>query len=596
MSKSPAPKARLPRPEAAPSLDSTGKSVTSRARETWHPDCAIDCGWGRLLFGHTFSGPQAVAETLLDERPGQRDIAFYLTDPHVVLAAAPSDLFLDPSHSYRLRFATYRPTQERVPGLVIAPVTTPGEMEEVNRIYQATGAVPVHDGFLDQCRQSRTVRHLLARDEETGAVVGTVMGVDHVMAYNDPEKGSSLWSLAVDMQSRLPRIGEMLVRTLVERFQARGLNHIDLSVLHDNKSAIALYDKLGFRRIPVYAIKTRNSINERLYTGPVPDQRFNPYARIIIDEARRRGIAVTADDVEGGFFTLSFGGRSIACRESLSDLTSAVAMSRCDDKAVTRRLLAQAGLGVPAQRVAGAPEENAAFLAKHGAVVVKPARGEQGKGVAVDLRAEDEVEAAIGAAREYSNVVLIEELVEGDDLRIIVIGDEVVAGAIRKPAEVIGTGKHTVSELIERQSRRREAATGGESRIPIDDETDRRLRAEGIDLDSVLEEGRVLRVRKTANLHTGGTIHDVTGELHPALCRAAVEAARALDIPVVGLDFMVPDVHEPAYRVIEANERPGLANHAPAPTAQRFVDLLFPQTARRATPAMKNRNNPGNRT
>jgi hypothetical protein len=110
MSKSPAPKARLPRPEAAPSLDSTGKSVTSRARETWHPDCAIDCGWGRLLFGHTFSGPQAVAETLLDERPGQRDIAFYLTDPHVVLAAAPSDLFLDPSHSYRLRFATYRPT------------------------------------------------------------------------------------------------------------------------------------------------------------------------------------------------------------------------------------------------------------------------------------------------------------------------------------------------------------------------------------------------------------------------------------------------------------------------------------------------------
>ena len=59
---------------------------------------------------------------------------------------------------------------------------------------------------------------------------------------------------------------------------------------------------------------------------------------------------------------------------------------------------------------------------------------------------------------------------------------------------------------------------------------------------------------------------------------------------------MVPDVHEPAYRIIEANERPGLANHAPAPTAQRFVDLLFPQTARRAIPAMKNRNNPGNRT
>ena len=28
--------------------------------------------------------------------------------------------------------------------------------------------------------------------------------------------------------------------------------------------------------------------------------------------------------------------------------------------------------------------------------------------------------------------------------------------------------------------------------------------------------------------------------------------------------------------LIEANERPGLANHEPQPTAERFIDLLFP--------------------
>lgn len=581
MTKPQATRARRVKPETAPSLDSTGGAVTPIARETWRSDCIVDCGWGRLLFGHTFSGPRTVADALLAEKPNQRDIAFYLTDPHIVLATAPSDLFLDPSHSYRLRFSDYRPTQDRAPGLIIAPVTTPEEIVEVNRIYAAAGAVPVHDGFLEQCRESRTIRHLLARDEETGAVVGTVMGVDHVMAFNDPEKGSSLWSLAVDMQSHLPRIGEMLIRTLVERFQARGLNHIDLSVLHDNETAIALYEKLGFRRIPVYAIKTRNSINEPLYSGPVPEDRYNPYARIIIDEARRRGISVRVDDVEGGFFTLGFGGRSIACRESLSDLTSAVAMSRCDDKAVTRRLLKRAGLSVPAQRVAGDREADAEFFERFGAVVVKPARGEQGRGVAVDLTSIEEMEQAIAAAREFSNVVLIEQMVEGDDLRIIVIGGEVVAGAVRKPAEIVGTGTHSVRELIERQSRRRAAATDGESRIPVDAETHRRLKAEGVTMGSVLEEGRTMRVRKTANLHTGGTIHDVTGELHDALCSAAVEAARTLDIPVVGLDFMVPDVHGDRYHIIEANERPGLANHAPAPTAQRFIDLLFPQTARR---------------
>jgi len=174
--------------------------------------------------------------------------------------------------------------------------------------------------------------------------------------------------------------------------------------------------------------------------------------------------------------------------------------------------------------------------------------------------------------------VLLEELVEGEDLRVVVIGHEVVAAAVRKPAAVIGDGRSTIGRLITAQSRRREAATDGESRIPLDEATAETVRAQGYELDDVLPEGVELRVRRTANLHTGGTIHDVTAQLHPALVTAAVRASRALDIPVTGLDFLVPDVSGPDYVFIEANERPGLANHQPQPTAERFVDLLFPET------------------
>ena len=87
-------------------------------------------------------------------------------------------------------------------------------------------------------------------------------------------------------------------------------------------------------------------------------------------------------------------------------------------------------------------------------------------------------------------------------------------------------------------------------------------------------------MRRTANLHTGGTIHDVTGEVHSRLVDAAVTAAKAINIPVVGIDFMVKSPRQPDYAFIEANERPGLANHEPQPTAERFVDLLFPRSAR----------------
>ncbi len=542
----------------------------------------VSCGWGRLIFAHTFPDLADVAQTLREEQPGARDIAFYLRDPHVVLSLAPQELFLDPSHTYRLWMSQYRPSARRPKGFHCRRLQTRGDTEAINRIYAARGMVQVPPSFFWDKRSSRQLRYFVAADATTDRVIGAVTGVDHVEAFDDPERGSSLWCLAVDPQATFPGIGEALVRTLAEHFLARGRAFMDLSVMHDNANAIALYEKLGFQRVPVFTIKAKNPINEKLFVGPPVEETLNPYAMIIINEAVRRGIQVKVIDAEAGYFALTYGGRTVLCRESLSELTTAVAMSRCDDKAVTRRVLEAACLMVPPQTLAGTPADNAAFLERHGALVVKPVRGEQGRGITVDVRTPAEVDAAIARARGHADQVLLEKYIEGHDLRIIVIDGKVVAGAIRKPAEITGTGQHSVRALIEAQSRRRAAATGGESKIPLDDETERCVRANGHGLDDILPEGEALAVRKTANLHTGGTIHDVTDRLHRVLIDAAIEAARALDIPVVGFDFLVPRVDGPDYVIIEANERPGLANHEPQPTAGRFVDLLFPRTV---TPA-----------
>jgi D-alanine-D-alanine ligase-like ATP-grasp enzyme len=171
--------------------------------------------------------------------------------------------------------------------------------------------------------------------------------------------------------------------------------------------------------------------------------------------------------------------------------------------------------------------------------------------------------------------------VDGDDLRVVVIDRQVVAAAVRRPAEVVGDGRHPVTDLVRSTSRRRERATGGESRIPVDEVTAEVVAEAGYAMDDVPSTGERIRVRRTANLHTGGTIEDVTDRLHPAIGEAAVRAAAALDIPVTGIDFLVPDVAGADYVFIEANERPGLANHEPQPVVERFVDLLFPETRRR---------------
>lgn len=543
------------------------------------PNAILDCGWGRLLFAQTFQTAEPLIEALRSEGPDRRDIAFYVRNPHVLLASAPQEVFLDPSHTYRLDLATYRASRRQPRGFTVRRLTSEMDAQAVNDIYAKRKMVQVPPDFFWSRRDDRTITYFVAEDAATGAVIGTVTGVNHARAFDDPECGSSLWCLAVDPQATQPGIGEALVRRLAEHFKTQGLAYMDLSVMHDNDQAIALYEKLGFRRVHFFGVKRKNPINEALFVGPSDDQDLNPYARIIVDEARRRGIHTEIIDGEGGLFRLSWGGRSVRCRESLSELTSAVALSICDDKRMTRRIVETAGVRVPEQIDPDDPAAIDAALEKHGRLVVKPARGEQGQGVAVGLSTMSEVQTALTRARRICSEVLIEEQVQGEDLRLVVIDYKVVACALRRPPRVIGDGRSTLRALIEHQSRRRAAATGGESTIPLDAETERTLAEAGYRLDDVAKEGEEVLVRKAANLHLGGTIHDVTEEVHPALIRAAVAAARAIDIPVTGIDLMVRSPREADYAFIEANERPGLANHEPQPTAERFVDLLFPLSA-----------------
>ena len=545
---------------------------------TKEPGAILQCGWGRLLFADTFPSPESLAQAVLEEKEQQRDIALYLVDPHLVLNCAPKQIFLDPSNTYRLRMSDCPPIKRAIEGFEIRPLQHKEELDEINRIYTTLNMVPLDVEYVWSQRDNKAFTYAVARQSKTGRILGVAMGADHKACADYMPGRCSLWAVAVDPQAALTGIGEGLVRYFINRYRELGREEMDVSVVHDNDKALRLYEKLGFKRVHVFAAKRRNRINERLFVGKPDTEGFNPYAMIIINEALRRGIAFEPLDKDRGYFRLSLGGRQVTCWESLSEMTSAIALKRAEDKQFTREILNEAGLSTPDQIVASDPAESSRFLNKHKSVVVKPLHGEQGQGISVDVRSEQGLKRSIKKAKQHGETVLLEQFVEGEDLRIIVINKEVVAASIRRPPHVIGTGNQSIRYLIAKLSRRRSAATGGESTIPVDDETERCLRISGYTLDDILDKDVTIPVRKTANLHTGGTMHDVTDVLHPELEEAAIRASLALEIPVVGLDFIVDAPDKPRYVIIEGNERPGLANHEPQPTAEKFVDFLFPQS------------------
>src|SRR5690606_9128931 len=91
--------------------EGTGERMTDEAK--------VDCGWGRLIFGQTYASPERLAEDIRRAEPGRRDVAPDLRDPHVVVALAPQQLFLDPSHTFRLALQTAPLATPPTPGVVV---------------------------------------------------------------------------------------------------------------------------------------------------------------------------------------------------------------------------------------------------------------------------------------------------------------------------------------------------------------------------------------------------------------------------------------------------------------------------------------------
>ncbi len=476
----------------------SGKNSTKGLKK----DAVVDCGWGKLIFGQTFDNQGNVIDEITNEEQGKRNLGFYVNDPHVLVAKAPDKLFIDPSNTYRLWFGEYaRPKINST--IFVKRIDTRKEAEDAAKIYSARHMIPPAIDFILSKKKSRKLTYMVAKSSK-GKNIGVVLGIDHVACFSDPEGGSSLWSLAVDPEATSPGIGVALMDVLASYFMEKKRKYMDLSVMHDNRPAIRLYEKMGFVRVPVFCMKNKNVVNEALYsTVPVDESGLSKCSKAIISEARRRGAKVDILDSNDNLYRLTFGGRDVVCRESLTDLTSSIAYITCRDKTITNFMLGSEGIPVPRQVISSGRSADEKFCDEVGECVVKPTYGRNGVGVSVGV-GNSGIKAAVALARKHSRDAVIEERMVGKDLSVLVIDYRFVAAIVRKPPKVIGDGKHTIRELIGKASRRKSAATSGECDVPIDSETTRCVAEAGYDLDDVLLKDKRLYVRSDIRIVTGG--------------------------------------------------------------------------------------------
>jgi cyanophycin synthetase len=201
-------------------------------------------------------------------------------------------------------------------------------------------------------------------------------------------------------------------------------------------------------------------------------------------------------------------------------------------------------------------------------VVIKPKDGNQGKGVTVNITSREQLEAAYMTASEFGDEMLVERYIPGNDFRLLVIGNKLVAAARRDPPSVAGDGTHTIRELVEqvnKDPRRGQGHATSLTKIRFDDIALASLAAQGFDADAVPPRGQRVTLRHNANLSTGGSATDVTDDVHPEVAARAVAAAQMVGLDICGVDMVCASILNPLEDqgggVVEVNAAPGLRMH-----------------------------------
>ena len=312
----------------------------------------------------------------------------------------------------------------------------------------------------------------------------------------------------------------------------------------------------------------------------------------VLAAAHRRGIPSVRLQDDANLFQLGWGARQRRLQATVTGATSSIAAGIASDKQLTKNLLDQAGVPVPAGSVVRTvAEAQRAARRLDGPVTVKPLDGNQGKGVTTQCAGPDEVARAFEHARRYSRQVIVEQHFTGRDYRVLVTGKKVAAASWRRPPHVVADGIATIRELVELENlnpARGDGHTNILTKIPMDRIAAEVLARQGYDWDAVPSAGVTVELRGNANLSTGGTAEDVT-DLLPEETRAlCVRAARTVGLDVAGIDVVCEDISRPLRAqnggIIEVNAAPGIRMHQypsrgkPRDAGEAIVEAMFGQS------------------
>ncbi|WP_297596148.1 bifunctional glutamate--cysteine ligase GshA/glutathione synthetase GshB [uncultured Cetobacterium sp.] len=295
--------------------------------------------------------------------------------------------------------------------------------------------------------------------------------------------------------------------------------------------------------------------------------------QILLKEAIKRGVKFELIDREENFLYLNKENNQQYVKQATkTSLDSYITVLIMENKVVTKKVLSQKGICVPSGNNYSKEIDaiNDFYKYKEKEIVIKPKSTNFGLGISIFKNSftKAEYNEAISLAFKEDNSILIEEFIKGKEYRFFVIGDEVVGILHRVPANIVGNGVDTIRELVKIKNLSPLRGKGYKTpleKIGLGDLESLFLSNQGKDFDYIPKEKEVVYLRENSNISTGGDSIDYTDNILPIYKNIAVQAAKAANATICGVDMMIQDLNnknpEGNYSIIEINFNPAIHIH-----------------------------------
>lgn len=172
-------------------------------------------------------------------------------------------------------------------------------------------------------------------------------------------------------------------------------------------------------------------------------------------------------------------------------------------------------------------------------IVVKPINESQGVGVYVNIKSINELFYYINNALKKYNILQIQEMIQGENYRILVLNGKIIDILHRIVPYIIGDGKSSIKELIDKRNKKRKKGT--ETKII----TESYIKQQGypninVGIPAI---GRYVYITKTINYHNGSDIVVYPiDNVHSDTLKMLKDMMKKLDCTIGGIDYISKDL------------------------------------------------------